>query len=591
MFSSRSILTLVLSVGIACSRPRVDTQPPEPAGTQEAPKSPGGSPNAGEGPSAPPGPATPQESAPVAEDAPPEGEADPTAPTALRVIVPRGLAGVFEELATVYGAAQVTVIPADLFGILEELASRPADVVIPEGWAALEAACMAGVVRNDGAVTITHLPLSVTVAGARRDTLTNLASLSGARVGLADPRVSTSADAGRRVLSRAGVTGVKERILPAVTPSALQDGTVDAMLGWGNLGVGVALDVPVEVEELLPVPAAVTAVTEQSAAAEAFVTWLTTDAARAVLAKGSVPVVAPGRRRIATVLPVRLPEPRRSAGATVAAGRALLVGGEAGGELLDTLVWVEVPGYTVTTAAARLEAPAQGSVAAWLAAQRAVYVFGGRTKDGPVAAIQRYEPSSDTIQTLPVPLPLPLERCAAEVAADRVYLFGGATTGDALVDKVWVFEPATGGTQELSVKLPAPTADMAVAPGLGTTLRLFGGRTSAGVSAAIHAFDFRAATLETLAVRLEPGRAGARVLSNAEGWLVVGGESDLPGPPAGRMRTQLDLLGREDTWRRLDVELPAGVVDAALVELAGSAHVIGGLSRERVEARVLRLPE
>lgn len=599
---SRPALLLLGLALAACSRPRVDTEPPSGAagpGGAAAPgpavPAPAGDPTPHEAP--PPGEAPlgepPPEAYPPAEpgaEAPP-GEAggdevgEPAALPTLRVLAPRGLVAALNEAAQLYTAATVTVVATDLFGILEELASHPADVVIPEGWAALEAARMAGVVRADGAVTITHLPLTVTVAGAKRDQFTSLATLTGARVGLSDPRVSSSAEAARRVLARAGVRDVTERILPGASTTALQDGTVDAILGWGGVKVGVALPVPVEVEELLPIPAAVASVTEQSAAAEAFVTWLTSDEARTVLAKTSVPVVSAGRRRTATVLPIRLPEPRRAAAATVAAGRALLLGGEAGGELLDSLMWLEVPGYKLSMATSRLAQPVQSACAAWLGAQRAVYVFGGHAATGPVDTIQRFEPHSDTIQTLPNTLPIPLERAAAEVAADRVYLFGGATTDGKLVDTLWVFDPATGAALPLDAKLPEPLADMASAPGVGTTVRLFGGTGSGGPTAGILAFDFRKVTLETLPVRLEGPRSGGRALATADGWMLVGGET-----PQG-MRSAVDVLGRDETWRRLDVELPVGVTDAALVELGGVAHLLGGLSRERVEARVMRLPE
>ncbi len=530
-------------------------------------------------------------------DSEPGRESDPAdapaAPLKLRVYVPPSLGNSFRELALKYATVSpdvtIDVVAEDLYETLRRMGDDGGDVLVAEGWGAYEAARAASVVRSDGTTVVGFLPIGVSVSGAVRGEVSAITELSGRRIGLPDGRVSTAPDAARRLLARARLERTREVVIPGNPTSALRDGTIDAYVSWGTLdGAGIPLDVPVALEELLPIPACLTAFTKRETAANAFLTWLTTDLARETLGRtGAIPLPAEGRRKSPTVIPIRLPEPRRQAGVVTLNGRVGLFGGDAGGRRLSSIVWVDLVAYGVTTAGVTLEAPASGVTAEWVPSSKAIYLFGGQTADGLSDAAQRYEPATDTIQVLPIRMPVKRHSMTGAVAHDKVFLFGGLDEAGAASDQIHVFDPTSGTTATLAATLPAPRARMARAPGLDGTLLLIGGDdgNTAIPSADIAEFDASRRAVRRSALRLDVPRSAAAVVPWKGGWLIAGGFT-----PSG-LSEQVLVMNAQGEHRPLDVSLPEGLAEAAVAETDGAVLLLGGITRDRVDARLVRLPE
>ena len=431
----------------------------------------------------------------------------------------------------------------------------------------------------------------VTVAGPMRDQIPTAAALLGHRIGVPDSGSSTAAEAAGRFLARLEAAAPKPietaiRRIPGGPASALKDGVVDAFVSWGRVAeAGVPIAVPIDVEELLPIPATVTTLTKHEPAARAFVNFLTEDASRATFESAGA-LIAPeaGRRRAATELPIRLPSPRRQAGVATVGGRVLLAGGEAGGTWLDSLTWVNPSTYQVHDAVAKLNAPRAGLTAAHLAAAKGVYFFGGRTAEGLVATIERFDPVSDTMTTLSVTLPAPAAESASLVVGDRALLFGGLSATDEPTDAIVEFDPASSVAVTLQARLPQAVSGASAAPGQGGEVWIFGGRNRLGPLGDIAIFDPAAGRASRASVRLREPRAGVGVVPWEGGFLLVGGLG-----PRGLSDTA-EVLRFDGTGEVLDARLPNGVAEAAVVRTGEFVQVLGGTTLARISSSIVRLP-
>ena len=120
--------------------------------------------------------------------------------------------------------------------------------------------------------------------------------------------------------------------------------------------------------------------------------------------------------------------------------------------------------------------------------------------------------------TLPVPVRYP----ALAGLGSRIYVFGGLDANGRPSGAVQVVDPA-GGTARVVGRLPRPL-DGAAAGVLGGTIYLAGGRTAAGPTKAVYAFQPRGTSfLRAGSLRVAVAYAGAAV-SDGRLW-IVGGES------------------------------------------------------------------
>ncbi|MFT7625969.1 MAG: ABC-type molybdate transport system substrate-binding protein, partial [Myxococcota bacterium] len=332
----------------------------------------------------------------------PRPPAPDAGPVELVVITTPALAEAARELGRRFAAGgngKVKVVEGDLHAALQHMGSGPADVLITEGYTPLEAMRAGDLVAADTIKTVTYLPLTVTVAGRHAESVRSLLDAVRAklRLGLPDPRRSTAGGAARRLLLRAAVgEGLEERVLPAGPESALKDGTIDLWIGWGRVDVGVPITLPASLREQLPIPAAATSVSKHPEAAKSLVNFMASPSAAELWIKaGTTPTVDEGLPITPTVMPLKLPGPRRNAGVAVVGERMLLVGGETAGRLLDDLTWLDPTRSRATAARTRLPGGRDGVAVVNSLEQGQVLLIGGRTSNGPTHEVLRFSVSDE----------------------------------------------------------------------------------------------------------------------------------------------------------------------------------------------------
>lgn len=120
----------------------------------------------------------------------------------------------------------------------------------------------------------------------------------------------------------------------------------------------------------------------------------------------------------------------------------------------DHIVHFDPQTYAVTVSSAKLPSPRAHAAAIWDGTR--AYVFGGRYGWGDLDEIVRYDPETQTAQTLPVRLPSPLSGMSAIWDGRYVYLFGGFTniSTERVTDQILRFDPTTETIEVLPVRLP-----------------------------------------------------------------------------------------------------------------------------------------
>ena len=577
------VFAILLALALAgCDKPRVQVEAqPEPA--EAAPPS-----TKAERPTAEAPAPAPAVTPPRPEPARPPTNAEPVE---LSVLAAPSVIGAVRAVTQLYSEQQgviVNVREADSSEMLRALGDEPADVVITEGHTAIEVLRAAQVLSDDTLANLAYLPLTVTIAGKVVDQVRQLSDIDreGFRLGVADPMRSSGADAAARLLRRNDLgKKLSQRVLPTQTSSALKDGVVDAFIGWGRLDVGVPLTLSPGWQELLSVPGAATNITKNGREAAHYLAWLQTPATHAAWQRAGLVVNPdPAIDRLVTVIPARLPAPRRFAGAVVVDQRVLIVAGEAGGELLDTLVWYDPRRVSLYNATARLPEALQGAAVANLASEKRVFVAGGLTAAGPTSRIVRFDPTRDHVDDLEVSLPLPMGRGGSALVGDTLYVFGGRGSSETLLDAIVRVNLASGEALRLKLALSKPTADLAAhLTGSGKIL-LIGGENKRGPSDAILVFDPTTRALTEWKHRLPRPLSAAQVFRWNNGFLVVGGSS-YKGP-----RDTVEHIAEDGTLTRMPWRLPYPLLGASAIIAHNKLYLLGGLSHDRVERRILRLP-
>lgn len=164
--------------------------------------------------------------------------------------------------------------------------------------------------------------------------------------------------------------------------------------------------------------------------------------------------------------------------------------------------------------------PVRDAAAAWDG--RHIYLFGGRGDLGLTDSILRYDPATDSVETLPVGLPYPLADAAAVWTGRDVLLVGGRSTAGP-VGGVLAFDPAAGSTSPLLIPLgPIEGASVVWA---GRFAYVLGGRDGGGESNRILRIDPAAKTLVDLGPRLPFPVADAAVAWDGATAVLLGGTS------------------------------------------------------------------
>jgi ABC-type molybdate transport system substrate-binding protein len=512
----------------------------------------------------------------------------------LRVIAAPSLSNSLHELARTYNeenldGVTVSILESDIYSALKRLGAEGGDVLVTEGFAALELAKAARLAGTHPAQIVTYLSIGVKVRGEKAGDIKVLSDLAkdGVRIGIASPKYSTGGRAARRLLRRAKLgQGPKILIIQGQAKNALKDGIIDAFIGWGRLGgTGVPLRLDAAYREVIPIPAVVTELSKHVDASKAFVAWLTSDTANEIWqAAHTHPLLHPGSSVLPTILPTVLPDPRHHAGAVVVGDRILLVGGESSGKALKKITWYDPRNVAAKDAETTLPFARSAPAVVYFAAQKKVYIAGGKGASGPTVELYRYDPERDQLELLAQRLPLPVSNAATLLRAGSMFLFGGLGTADALLDTVVQLDLNSGASHRLAVRFPIALKDMAATPGRKGKILLAGGAGPSGPNDELWNFDPESHEITRISSRLSQQLSALGVVPWKDGWLIMGGLGT-HGPSES-----VDMVYSDRATKKLSHRLPYPVHGAAVIQFGEHVYIIGGLSNKRVESRIIRYP-
>jgi N-acetylneuraminic acid mutarotase len=200
-----------------------------------------------------------------------------------------------------------------------------------------------------------------------------------------------------------------------------------------------------------------------------------------------------------------------------------------------------------------------------------IYAIGGEDAQGPVAAVERYDPQSDGWQAL-APKPLAVTDVQAGVIGGKLYLPGGRVDAAAVTDRLEIYDPRQDRWSQ-GAALPVGLSAYALATFEGR-LYLFGGWDGKQYTGQALVYDPALDAWQQLApMPTWRGFAGAAV---AEGKIYVIGGQDENGPLAVNEAylPDLDQAGSQP-WTQA-AALPSGRSAMGIASLAEVIHVIGG---------------
>jgi ABC-type molybdate transport system substrate-binding protein len=517
---------------------------------------------------------------------------EPPAPPAAELVIlaSASLERVAVALAKQYEAhapgSKITVKGGAAYELLRGLDETGGDVLLSEGFRGVEVARAAGFVGTDDDTVVSWLPLTLTVAGKKADEIRKLVDLTGEgiKVGVEDPKRSSAGSAASRMFGRAELK-VTQRVLPSGAYSALRDGTVDAFITWGAIsGIGVPMTLPARLREHLPAVASPINSSKKTEAAKAFVAWLGSEATHATWSDGgTIPTLDAKAPTVATIMPMKLRPPRRDAGCAVVGERIVMVGGNAAGERLPHLTWIDPRTNRATDSIIKLGVGLEGAAVAWSDTRKEVLVAGGRTDAGYTNEVRSFAVSEDRPMAELARLPHPIAHAATAVSGTKLTLFGGIGPGEKKSDVVVQVDLATGQTTTASSRLPTTRAWSTAMTGNSLSW-IVGGESEIGGLTDMASFDPIKDLVSRLPQRLTSAVRGMAVARHETGWILLGGNT------RKGARDTVDQFDGPDAVKRLPVRLPYPVAYGCAVRLKSKVYLLGGLSRSRVEGRITRLP-
>jgi N-acetylneuraminic acid mutarotase len=200
-----------------------------------------------------------------------------------------------------------------------------------------------------------------------------------------------------------------------------------------------------------------------------------------------------------------------------------------------------------------------------------VYVIGGRSVSGVINNNDRYDPATDTWQSL---ASMPTARAAAATAVldNSIYAIGGRLIGGGPcsgfeVDAVERYDIDTD-TWSTVASFPFPASDMA-AMSHGGKIYVFGGCVSGGATNAVHVYDPRTDTWTPLTPMLTPrGSLVAGIVGQV--IYAIGG---ITGTTKLSVNEAYNIA--KDSWSKA-TSMPTARSEAAVRSHGGRIYVYGG---------------
>lgn len=197
-------------------------------------------------------------------------------------------------------------------------------------------------------------------------------------------------------------------------------------------------------------------------------------------------------------------------------------------------------------------------------------------------AIVRFDLANRTSTTAPTRLPHPMMEAAAVVANGEILLFGGKTPAGAS-DKVLAYDPTTGTIRE-DARLPRPAHAM-VAVRDGRHVYLLGGIAEPGQDCPILRFDLTTGQSAYANERLSPRPCGWLGAARLGGDVLVAGFVDETGRGGAAARVRLAALTFDAPDPPARKEEPEAPPERLLLPGAGAAAALAALAAARTRRR------
>ena len=283
----------------------------------------------------------------------------------------------------------------------------------------------------------------------------------------------------------------------------------------------------------------------------------------------------------------RLPPPGLGAITAVAAGGAAYIFGGVNGappaSVVDTILRYDPATDTLETLAVRLPQPTFLAAAAWDGTS--AYVFGGFAGTALTDAIVRFDPAGPAVTVMAARLPEPLARTAVAEDETRIYVLGGNTGGFAptgFVSTTTIYDPA-GDTTSAGLALPSPRASRIGAIRCNGRIYFFGGWGASGKFDRILRYDPGVGVTE-LPARMPEALDGGALACDGTRIYLFGGET------ATAIVDDIVVFDTTDeSVATAPVTLPTSRKGHAAVWLDGAAYVFGGQLEAGLTAEILRV--
>jgi DNA-binding CsgD family transcriptional regulator len=214
--------------------------------------------------------------------------------------------------------------------------------------------------------------------------------------------------------------------------------------------------------------------------------------------------------------------------------------------------------------------PAARTGLAVVAYDEALYAIGGESAAGIVGAVERYDPESDSWESL-LPKPVPVTDIQAVVIGGKIFVPGGRTVSGSLVKNLDIYDPGLN-LWEQGVELPQPLSAYALSAFEGR-LYLFGGWDGSKFTNLAFMFDPRSNQwTELTPMPTSRGFAGAAVAGGK--IYIIGGNDGQAGLASVEVYSP-DNEGREDPWHTA-APMPSDRYGMGITSVADIIYVICG---------------
>jgi N-acetylneuraminic acid mutarotase len=215
-----------------------------------------------------------------------------------------------------------------------------------------------------------------------------------------------------------------------------------------------------------------------------------------------------------------------------------------------------------------------------------IYAIGGETSEGVTGAVERYDPGSNSWESLS-PKPLPVADAGAAVVGGQIFVPGGRLASGEMTQTLEVYDPRSDHWEPRAA-MPAAFSAYALAAFEGR-LYLFGGWDGQHYLDSVYEYDpGRDEWTERTALPTPRAFAGAAVAGGA--IYVVGGTAG--GEPLAANEEYLpeaDAAGENPWHKRAD--LPGGRSAMGIGSIADIIHIVGGQAADQSAVPLKYFPQ